>query len=302
MTLLEIYWMTAPYRSKLFVPGSRPELFDKAMRSGADAISIDLEDAVASAERPMARQAVAQFLDLQADQEDPAGPDVVVRVNSRVSGLMIEDLMAIVRPGLAVINLPKVEDPVDVVVCAEVIEYLVGQNDCPEPVTILVTLESPTGIRRADEIAKAHPLVTGLQFGVGDFAISMTMQASTTRLMPIWMSLVGAAREADIAVYDSAFTDIADLEGFDVWAREAKACGFVGKSCVHPSQVLPCNRVFNPTRREIEMAQEVVDAYDEAVAAGRGALTFKGQLVDYPIAEDARRIAQLEPIQDPELR
>jgi citrate lyase subunit beta/citryl-CoA lyase len=293
--------MTTHYRSKLFVPGNRPDWFDKAISSGADAISIDLEDAVPSAQRPVARSAIQQFFDIRAGHERQTGPDVVVRINSRASGLMIEDLMAIVRPGLAVVNLPKVEDLSDIVVCAEVINHQVRQTGCSRPVAILATLESPTGVRRAAEIATAHPLVAGLQFGVGDFAISMGLQATPTRLMPTWMAVVGGAREAGIAAYDSAFADIADLHGFEVWAREAKACGFAGKSCIHPSQVAPCNRIFSPTREEVEAARAVVDAYDEAVAAGRGALTFKGRLVDYPIAENARRIAKTKIVEDPEI-
>jgi citrate lyase subunit beta/citryl-CoA lyase len=284
--------MTAPYRSKLFVPGNRPDLFDKAVKSKADSISIDLEDAVPAAERGNARAAIQSFLAARAEQ--PAGPDIVVRINSRASGLMTEDLTAVVLPGLNIVNLPKVEDPSDIIDCVEIIDQLVRQTDQQNSPGILATIESPAGIRRAAEIATAHPAVSGLQFGVGDFAISMGMQATPARLMPAWMSLVGAAREAGIAVYDSAYTDIADLQGFEAWAREAKACGFDGKSCIHPSQVDACNRAFGLSKAEIDFAQGMVDAYDQAVASGRGAVTFKGQLVDYPIAENARRIAAMK--------
>jgi citrate lyase subunit beta/citryl-CoA lyase len=121
----------------------------------------------------------------------------------------------------------------------------------------------------------------------------MGMSASPTRLMPAWSALVGAAREVRIAAYDSAYTDITDLAGFAAWAAEAKACGFSGKSCIHPSQVDACNKAFSPSPAEIEKANAIVAAYDRAVASGRGALSFEGQLIDYPFAEEARRIANL---------
>ena len=117
--------------------------------------------------------------------------------------------------------------------------------------------------------------------------------------MPTWMALVGAAREAGIAPYDSAYGSVDDLAGFEIWARAAKACGFAGKSCVHPRQVDSCNRVFAPSETDIEDARAVVEAYDAAVATGRGAITFRGRLIDYPIAEQARRIADVAPRDDP---
>ena len=177
--------------------------------------------------------------------------------------------------------------------CADFLDHIERQYEFAQPVSILATIESPAGVRRAAEIAGAHRRLAGLQFGVGDFAISMGMTASPPRLMPTWSTLIGAAREAGIAAYDSAFADIADLSGFKAWAREARACGFVGKSCIHPSQVDACNKAFSPTQAEIEKAQAIVDAYDRAVASGRGALTFEGQLIDHPIAENARRVAEM---------
>jgi citrate lyase subunit beta/citryl-CoA lyase len=290
--------MTHWYRSKLFVPGNRPELFEKALASGADAISIDLEDAVPAGERPAARQLIGDFLDSRPSAA-PAAPGteaaIAVRLNSRESGVMIEDLLAVVRPGLQTVNVPKVEDPIDILLCADILDHLERQHEFDRPVSILATIESPAGVRRVAEIAGAHRRLAGLQFGVGDFAIAMGMTASPARLMPAWSALVAAAREAGIAAYDSAYTDIVDLSGFAAWAAEARACGFAGKSCIHPSQVDACNKAFSPTRAEIEQARAIVDAYDQAVASGRGALTFNGRLIDYPFAEEARRVAGLAP-------
>ena len=290
--------MTVPYRSKLFVPGNRPELFDKARVSGADAISIDLEDAVPAGERDRARGLVQEFLAAQNARGTSPGADIGIRLNSRASGVMIEDVLAVVRPGLSLVNVPKVEDPADILLCADLLDHVERQHRFPDAVQILATIESPAGIRRAAEIATAHPRLAGLQFGVGDFVIAMGMVANPARLMPAWMAVVGAAREAGIAPYDSAYGDIDDLAGFEAWAREAKACGFAGKSCVHPRQVAGCNRVFAPSEAEIEDARAVVEAYDAALATGRGAITFRGRLVDFPIAEQARRIAAMAPVEE----
>jgi citrate lyase subunit beta/citryl-CoA lyase len=278
------------HRSKLFVPGNRPELFQKALISGADTISIDLEDAVPAGETATARRIVAEFLDDLKPGSMPPGVEIGVRLNGRDSGNMVEDILATVRPGLHWVNVPKVEDPVDILLCADLLDHMERQYDFAQQIAILATIETPRGVRRVAEIAAAHPRLTGLQFGVGDYGIAMGITPSPTRLMPAWMAVVGAAREAGIAAYDSAFMDIDDMAGFEAWCREAKACGFAGKSCIHPKQVAQCNASFSPSVEELEEARAIVAAYDDAVAKGLGALTFRGKLVDYPFAEDARRM------------
>jgi citrate lyase subunit beta/citryl-CoA lyase len=282
------------HRSKLFVPGNRPALFQKALTSGADTISIDLEDAVPAGETATARQVVADFLRDLDPAAVPTGVEIGVRLNGRDSGKMVADILAAVRPGLHWVNVPKVEDPVDILLCADLLDHMEQQYDFPQQIAILATIETPKGVRQAAEIAAAHPRLTGLQFGVGDYGIAMGITPTTTRLMPAWMAVVGAAREAGIAAYDSAFVDIEDTVGFAAWCEEARACGFAGKSCIHPKQVAQCNASFSPSTKEIEEARAIVEAYDDAVAGGLGALTFRGKLVDYPFAEAARRLVAQE--------
>ncbi len=278
--------MLAAHRSKLFVPGNRPERFDKAIASGADAIAIDLEDAVPDAENEAARRAVAELL-----ERLEGGPtEIGVRLNGRLSGFMIDDLMAVVRPGLDTVNVPKVEDPIDVILCGELLDYLEARYGVKAKIGILATIETPAGLQRVAEIAGAHPRLKGLQFGVGDFAATMDIEATPERLRPAWMTLITAARAAGIAAYDAAYPGIDDPENLESWAREARASGFHGKSCIHPSQVAICNAVFAPGAAEIEEAEAIVEAYTLAAAEGRGAISFRGRLIDLAHVKQAQAV------------
>jgi citrate lyase subunit beta/citryl-CoA lyase len=130
----------------------------------------------------------------------------------------------------------------------------------------------------------------GLQLGVGDLKAATGLEPATSRLGPVRTIISMAAAEFGLAALDSAFVNIADMEGFEADAREAKALGFGGKSCIHPSQVVNCNAVFLPSSAEIERARALILAYDAAVSEGRGALTFRGQLVDSVHAQEARAL------------
>jgi citrate lyase subunit beta/citryl-CoA lyase len=281
--------MLTAHRSKLFVPGNRPERFDTALGSGANAIAIDLEDAVPDDQKAVARQAVVEFLERLERAPAASGTRIGVRLNGRTSGFMIEDLMAVVRPGLATVNVPKVEDPIDVVLCAELLNHLESRHAVDAKIGILATIETPPGLGRAAVIAGAHPRLEGLQFGLGDFAAEMDMEATPERLGPAWMTLVGAARMADIAAYDAAYPDMDDLRGFEAWAREARASGFQGKSCIQPDQVAICNEVFGSSAAEIDEAKAIVEAYERTAADGRGAIAFHGRLIDLAHVKQARR-------------
>ena len=276
-------------RSKLFVPGNRSALFAKALAGPADAISIDLEDAVPEQEKSSARATVAEFL--------RAGPattkELIVRVNSLESGMMIEDMLALVCAGLNVINVPKVESPRDLHVADEVLrhaERTLGLS--AGSVGLLPSLESPAGLRRAYEIATASPRVVGLQLGTGDLKASTGMVPDTTRLNAVRTMLLLAAAEAGIDALDSAFVNIGDPAAFERDAMEARALGFAGKSCIHPSQIAAANRIFSPTAAELDDARALLHAYEEAKARGQGAIAHRGNLVDHVHATEARRLLQ----------
>ncbi len=271
-------------RSKLFVPGSRPELFEKAFRSAADGVSFDLEDAVAATRKSDARTAVARALCDFADSPK----ERIVRVNSLRSGLMFEDVLEVACGGLDVVNLPKVEGPRDIHVADELLSHVERKLGLTKRIALMPTIETPAGLRQAYAIATASSRVIALQLGTGDLATATGLRPSTDHLVAIRTMLLLAAAEAGVDALDSAFTGIADLAAFERDAEASRALGFRGKSCIHPVQVAVANRVFAPGPTEIAAARALVDAYDAAVRGGIGAISHDGRLVDFPIAEAAR--------------
>jgi citrate lyase subunit beta/citryl-CoA lyase len=274
-------------RSKLFVPGSRPELFTKALRSPADALSFDLEDAVAAERKDAAREAVGAFL---------AGPGAaahgkicIVRVNPIDSGLFEADLDAIVVAGLDTVNLPKVESADEVRAAAAAIARRArGAKGKPG---ILANIETPRGLRHAAEIAAADARVVGLQVGFGDLfeplGIDRTLQAA---LDHVRLLVRLAAGEAGLAAYDGAFVGVGDSEAFRAECETARRLGFAGKSCIHPSQVPIANAVFRPSPEAVAWARRVMEAAEAAKAQGIGAFMVEGRMVDGPFIESARAL------------
>ena len=277
-------------RSKIFVPGSRPELFEKARRSAADAISFDLEDAVVAERKEEARTLVGTQI---AARPFSNPQTTIVRVN-KVGGRLFEaDLDAVVRPGLDVINLPKIEDADEIRLAADRLERLEKERGIETRVGILVNIETPRELRNAAVLAGASERVAGLQLGFGDLFEPLGIERTAATLLNVRLACRLAAAEADVPAYDGAFAGIADLEGFRAEAEAARALGLAGKSCVHPSQIAIANAVFAPTAAEIERARRVVAAADEMEPRGVGAFTVDGVMADGPFIARAREILRV---------
>ncbi len=278
-------------RSKLFVPGSRPELFAKAMASEADALSFDLEDAVDEARKGEARRELAKFLrTLPAN----CGKTIIVRVNGIETAHFEEDIAAIVGPGLDLVNVPKPESPDDIREAAGVIYKAEREAKVAEPIGILANIESPRAYRLAAEIATADPRVKGLQVGWGDLIEPLSMDRynpAAIEAMLVWIRI--AAGEAGIFAYDGAFANIKDVEGYQREAEMSRRLGYLGKSAIHPSQVPLANAVFRPTDAEIAHSLKVVEAAAKAKAEGVGAFTVNGRMVDGPFIRRAEAILEL---------
>ena len=277
-------------RSKLFVPGNRPDLMVKAEQSAADALSLDLEDAVPEAEKASARHTTAEFL----ARGRLTSKEMIVRVNALDSGLMIEDILAVTVPGLDVVNVPKCDSPRDLHVADEVLRHTERSRGlAPGTVKLVPTVETPAGIRRAYEIATASSRTVALQLGLGDLRATTGIVPQVARLNAVRTLVILAAADAGVDALDSAFPDFTDTAGFESDAGEARLLGFHGKSCIHPSQIEPCNRIFAPSESEIEEARALLTAYEEAKARGVGAINFRGRLVDSAHAIEARKLLEV---------
>lgn len=274
-------------RSKLFVPGSRPELFDKAMASAADGVSFDLEDAVEETQKVRARSELSHYLSRlpQGGQKT-----IVVRVNDRSSVHYRDDIAAVVRSSLDWLNIPKVESPSQVVEAAALLDEAERANGITRPIGILVNIESAAGLRRSHEIAAAHERVIGLQIGFGDLLTPLGMERDPHLLAHVRIQVRLAAGEAGIVAYDSAFVQVADKEGFRQDALAARALGFSGKSCIHPSQIADANEVFSPKQEEIDAALDLLTAAERATQGGVGAFMLNGHMVDLPFIRRAETV------------
>lgn len=276
-------------RSKLFVPGSRPELFAKALAGAADALSFDLEDAVAPSRKDEARGHLARLL--AAPEAVASGKTLIVRVNALDTGQFHADVQAVVRPGLHLVNLPKAEREADVVAAASAVEQACRANGVEGPVGLLLNIESPRALRRAASLAAAHPSVAGLQLGLGDlFEPAGIARREPAAVQQAMFALRMAAAEAGVFAYDSAFANIEDEAGYRAEAELARSLGYIGKSCIHPRQVPLANAAFRPTDEEIAHAGRVVQAAREAAAKGTAAFVVDGRMIDGPFLRRAEAV------------
>ncbi|MFJ6795812.1 HpcH/HpaI aldolase/citrate lyase family protein [Streptomyces sp. NPDC091268] len=259
----------------LYVPGDRPDVVTKALRSGADAVIVDLEDAVSASRKEYARAATAELL--TAGHEVP----VHVRVNALESPWAGADLTALRGlPGLAGLRLPKVSAPEQV---ATVARRTGG-------VALYALLESALGVERAYEIGRAHPALRGLSLGEADLRADLGVSAETGLDWPR-SRVVLAARAAGLAPPpQSVFPDIRDLQALAVSCARGRALGFLGRAAIHPRQLPVIERAYLPGPEEVTAAEEIVSA----ARATPGALALPdGRFVDPAVVAAAHRTLTL---------
>jgi citrate lyase subunit beta/citryl-CoA lyase len=277
-----------PVRSKLFVPGSRPELFRKALAGDADAISIDLEDSVIESRKQEARELTGELL---RSLHACPGKVMIVRCNAVETPYFQADLSAIAQDTLEILNVPKVESAGTIRAAATALERAEAANGVRRPVRILANIESAKGLRMAAEIGAAHPRVCGLQLGLNDLFKSMGIERRDTGSVHAAMFAMRlAAGEAGVFAYDGAYAEIANEQGFRAEAEMSRRLGYRGKSCIHPCQVAPANEVFAPDDRDIDFARRVLQASRQARSKGLGAFTVDGEMIDLPAVRRAERV------------
>ena len=286
--------MPSPLRSFLFAPGNRPRMLQKVGQCGADAVILDLEDAVPISEKEATRQAVRDAVG--AIDTCP----VYVRINPLTAAAGFSqpigeaDLDAIVRPGLAGIILPKVESPDDLRRADALLQGLEAQHGLtPGSVDVIPIMETALAVQCAYDIAASGTRVKRLAFGAGDFTrdIGVTWSRREIESQYARSALVIASRAAGLEPpLDTVWVDLRDPRGLARSARTAKQLGFQGKMAIHPSQVEPINTVFSPSDAEIAYATRVVAAFTQAEADGLASIQLDGQFIDYPIVESAQRV------------
>lgn len=260
--------------SYLFVPANRPERFSKAFQSGANAVIIDLEDAVGADDKSLGRDSLTNWLD-SAEARDVRVP-ILVRVNCLNSGFFGDDLRACRHPGVAGIVLPKAERVDDIASTSAV-------------APVLPIVETALGFSRVSELATA-PRVQRLLFGAIDFKHDMGIDGDEDELLFFRSLIVLASRLAGIlSPIDGVTTEIDDLAKMENDAAYTKRLGFGGKLCVHPNQVPIINTTFLPSKSELEWARRVLVA---AAKSGGGAVALDGRLIDRPMVLSAKRIIE----------
>jgi citrate lyase subunit beta/citryl-CoA lyase len=255
-----------PTRSLLFVPGDRPDRFDKAANSGAHQVILDLEDAVAPAEKAKARVAIASWIRCR---------EAVLRINGADTEWFRDDLELAQRAGIAKVMIPKAEPE-----ALRAAAVALGRE-----VELVALIETISGLLRLREICR-EPRVCRLAFGNLDFALDAGMTELDRELDPARVQLAWESRFARLPPpIDGVFPTLDDPPGLVTRVLRAKALGFGGKLCIHPRQVRSVNEGFLPGAEEIAWARRVIDAVE---AAGDAAISLDGKMVDRPVVERAR--------------
>jgi citrate lyase subunit beta/citryl-CoA lyase len=278
-------------RSFLFAPGNHPRKVEKVFQTGADAVILDLEDAVAIAEKEATRSLVVNAL------QAPRACRGYIRVNSVGTEYCEADVAAVVGPWLDGIVLPKVEDAqqlvtVDAWIAAR--EAALGLE--PGSVDLMPIVETALGIVNVNVIAAATPRVRRLSFGGGDYThdLDLIWTPEEEVLAYARARLTHASRAAGIEPpIDTVVIQIRDDQRFRASAERGRMYGFAGKLCIHPGQVPICNEVFTPTAEEIEHARAVIAAFETAEAQGSASIQLDGYFIDYPIVYKAQRVLAL---------
>lgn len=279
------------YRTKLFVPANDLRKAGKALMLDVDGVVLDLEDAVALSEKINARTALKEVLSL------PRKGDVFIRVNSAQTEFILGDLLAAVTQGVKGIVLAKSESAEEI----RQVDWLINKIETdrglrPGGLELIPFIESANAIINVYSIASACRRISRMFFGGVDYVLDIgtSFSRNSEELFYARSKLVVASRAAGIeAPIDTVYPDFKDIEGLREDAKLVRQLGFQGKLAIHPCQVGPLNEVFMPTADEISWAKRVVSVFDESEAKGQAVMQVDGKMIEYPIADRARRVLSL---------
>ncbi len=273
-----------PRRSVLYMPGANERALEKAKGLVADALILDLEDAVAPDAKVEARARVCAA----ATSGEYGTKEIAIRANGLDTAWHSDDLRAIAEAGPAAVVVPKINSVADV----HAIEAALEAAGAPDHTTIWGMLETPIAMLHAEEIATSSERLTVLVMGTNDLAKELHAEHVPGR-QPLLFGLsqcLLAARLAGKVILDGVYNDIKDPDGFAAECLQGRQLGFDGKTLIHPSQLEPANAAFAPSEAEIEQARKIIAAFEEAEAEGKGVVTVDGRMIENLHVENSRRI------------
>jgi citrate lyase subunit beta/citryl-CoA lyase len=273
-----------PRRSVLYMPGSNQRALEKAKTLAVDGLILDLEDAVAPAQKLLARELVMSAINSGGYGQR----ELVIRINALTTEWGEEDLKAVAWSQAHAVCLPKIESATQILFVANALDSL----RAPADMAIWAMLETPLGILHAQSIAGAHPRIKVLVMGTSDLAKDLRVPHTPDRLgllAALGMSVL-ATRAHGLDILDGVHLDLNDGEGFRAICEQGRKLGFDGKTLIHPSQVADANTVFGPSAEVIDRAQRTIAIWEEAQRAGMGVALLDGKLVENLHADEARRV------------
>lgn len=273
-----------PRRSVLYMPGSNARALEKARSLDADCLIFDLEDAVAPAEKPAARQQVCAA----ANAEGYGRREVAIRINALNSAWGKEDLAAVLATPVAAVVLPKVESAEDIIAVAK-------QIPSSSALAIWAMIETPRGVQNVESIAAAHPRLQVLVMGTSDLAKELRVPHTGDRIGFLYAlsRCVLAARACGLDIIDGVQLDLEDEIALRFSCKQGRSLGFDGKSLIHPAQIAIANEIFSPSAAAIENARQILAAWETAEKQGSGVAVVNGKLVENLHAAEALRLLAL---------
>lgn len=273
-----------PRRSVLYMPGSKTRALEKGKTIAADALILDLEDAVAPDEKPAARETVAA-----AVRGGGYGRrELAIRINGLDTQWGLDDLKAAAAAGPDAVLLPKVNAPQQI----EEVEGLLAKYGAPEKTQIWAMIETPRGVLHAEAIAASTPRLDCFIMGTNDLLKELGAQETPDRA-PLLTSLslaLLAARAYGVGIVDGVYNAFEDVDGFRAACAQSKAFGFDGRTLIHPKQVDVANDLFAPSEAELDLARRQVAAYEDAIAKGEAVAVVDGKIVENLHVETAQRV------------
>lgn len=294
-----------PVRTALFAPGIKERVMAKALESGADAVILDLEDSVPVASKPEARTLIAKTIDAAAGSSSRVL--IYVRVNAAMTGLLIDDLDAVVRPGLDAILLSKAENVEDVQQTATAIERNESQHGMKQgSAEIILQIENALGVYNCFNLIKTSPRVGATCFGSArdgdlqtDLGCAWSIEGTELLYARSKVLLDTRAAGSHIHPLDGVFSDLDDEVGLIADSHLSARLGYIGRTVIHPKQIAPVKSAYAVPAAELAYYQKVAAEFAAAEMAGTAAIVVEGKLVDYAMAQRARRVLELANLDRP---